>query len=77
MYAAEVCLSGLDSCLESLMLPVSIKEPTNKVLEKFIGRFVLVFIDDIVIYSKTEKEHEEHMRLVLEALEAPSLTLKD
>ena len=46
-------------------------------LEKFIGHFVLVFIDDIFIYSKTEKEHEEHVRLMLKTLEAAGLMLKD
>ena len=49
----------------------------NKVLAKFIGRCVMVFIDDIVIYSKSESEHKEHVRLVLETLEHAGLTLKD
>jgi hypothetical protein len=40
----------------------------NNVLSKFLDKFVLVFIDDILIYSKNEEEHEEHFRLVLQVL---------
>jgi hypothetical protein len=40
----------------------------NNVLSKFLDRFVLVFIDDILIYSKNREEHEEHLRLVLQVL---------
>jgi hypothetical protein len=34
----------------------------NKVFMKFLDKFVMVFIDDILIYSKTEEEHAEHLR---------------
>ena len=40
----------------------------NNVLSKFLEKFVLVFIDDILIYSKNREEHEEHIRLVLQVL---------
>jgi hypothetical protein len=36
----------------------------NKVFMEYMDKFVVVFIDDILIYSKTEAEHEEHLRLV-------------
>ena len=39
---------------------------TNNVLNKFLDRFVLVFIDDIIIYSKNREEHESHIKLVLQ-----------
>jgi hypothetical protein len=37
----------------------------NKVFMKFLDKFVVVFIDDILVYSKMEEEHAEHLRLVL------------
>ncbi|WVZ94018.1 hypothetical protein U9M48_039962 [Paspalum notatum var. saurae] len=36
----------------------------NKVFMEYLDKFVVVFIDDILIYSKTEEEHEEHLRLL-------------
>jgi hypothetical protein len=40
----------------------------NNVFRKLLDRFVLVFIDDILIYSKNREEHEEHPKLVLQVL---------
>jgi hypothetical protein len=37
----------------------------NKVFMEYLDRFVVVFIDDILIYSKNESDHEQHLRLVL------------
>jgi len=37
----------------------------NKVFMEYLDKFVVVFIDDILVYSKDEEEHEEHLRLVL------------
>ena len=37
----------------------------NKVFMEFLDKFVVVFIDDILVYSKNEEEHKEHLRLVL------------
>jgi hypothetical protein len=48
----------------------------NNVLNKFLDKFVLVFIDDILIYSKNKKEHEEHLRLVLQVLREHQLYAK-
>nr|KYP48534.1 Putative polyprotein [Cajanus cajan] len=40
----------------------------NRIFRPFLDKFVVVFIDDILIYSRTLKEHGEHLRLVLEIL---------
>jgi hypothetical protein len=37
----------------------------NKVFMEYLDKFVVVFIDDILIYSKNDSEHEEHLRMVL------------
>jgi hypothetical protein len=48
----------------------------NKVFMEELDRFVVVFIDDILIYSETAEEHEEHMRIVLERLRQQKLYTK-
>jgi hypothetical protein len=48
----------------------------NKVFMKFLNKFVVVFIDDILVYSKTEEEHIEHLRLVLGTLREHQLYAK-
>jgi hypothetical protein len=48
--------------------PTSFMEAMNKMLHEFLDDFVVVFLDDILIYSKTEEEHEQHLRLILDAL---------
>jgi hypothetical protein len=48
----------------------------NNVLGKFLDKFVLVFIDYILIYSKNREEHEEHLRLVLQVLREHQLYAK-
>jgi hypothetical protein len=40
----------------------------NSVFRLELGRFVMVFIDDILIYSKSTEEHEEHLRVMLRRL---------
>jgi hypothetical protein len=48
----------------------------NKVFMEYLDRFIVVFIDDILIFSKTMEEHEEHLRLVLEKLRSIQLYAK-
>jgi hypothetical protein len=48
----------------------------NKVFMEYLDRFVVVFIDDILIYSKSDSDHEEHLRLVLQKLRDNQLYVK-
>ncbi|KAA0025802.1 pol protein [Cucumis melo var. makuwa] len=56
--------------------PAVFMDLMNRVFKDFLDSFVIVFIDDILIYSKTEAEHEEHLRQVLETLRANRLYAK-
>jgi hypothetical protein len=48
----------------------------NKVFMEYLDKFVVVFIDHILIFSKTEEEHEKRLRLVLEKLRSNKLYAK-
>ena len=48
----------------------------NKVFMEYLDRFVIVFIDDILIYSKSVSDHEEYLRLVLQKLQDNQLYAK-
>ena len=48
----------------------------DNVLRPYLGKFVVFFLDDILIFSKTKEEHIEHLRLVFEKLQAHSLYAK-
>ncbi|GKB88474.1 putative nucleotidyltransferase, ribonuclease H [Tanacetum coccineum] len=48
--------------------PAVFMDLMNRVCKPFLDKFVIVFIDDILIYSKNKKEHEEHLKAVLELL---------
>ncbi|KAJ3669525.1 hypothetical protein LUZ60_011475 [Juncus effusus] len=48
--------------------PAAFMDLMNRVFKPYLDSFVIVFIDDILIYSKNEKEHEEHLRVVLQTL---------
>jgi hypothetical protein len=45
----------------------------NKVLMEYLDKFIVVFIDDILIFCKMKEEHEKHLRLVLEKLKSNKL----
>ncbi|MFN7739640.1 MAG: reverse transcriptase domain-containing protein, partial [Cyanobacteriota bacterium] len=60
-------LQGAPSCFQRLM---------NHYLRAYIGRFVIVYLDDILIYSKTKEEHMEHLERVLKILQEKELYAK-
>ncbi|GJY26865.1 putative reverse transcriptase domain-containing protein, partial [Tanacetum coccineum] len=56
--------------------PTIFMDLMNRVCRPYLDKFVIVFIDDILIYSKTQEEHVEHLRLVLELLKNEKLYAK-
>ncbi|GKA72169.1 putative reverse transcriptase domain-containing protein [Tanacetum coccineum] len=56
--------------------PTIFMDLMNRVCRPYLDKFVIVFIDDILIYSKTQEEHVEQLRLVLELLKKEKLYAK-
>ena len=56
--------------------PTVFMDLMNRVCKPFLDRFIIVFIDDILIYSKSKAEHTQHLRLVLELLQGNRLYAK-
>nr|GEW30315.1 putative reverse transcriptase domain-containing protein [Tanacetum cinerariifolium] len=53
--------------------PAVFMDLMNQVCKPYLDKFMTVFIDDILIYSKDEKEHEEHLKVILELLKKEEL----
>jgi hypothetical protein len=56
--------------------PAVFMDTMNRVFHDYLDQFTVVFIDDILIYSKTSEEHKEHLRKVLERLRSEKLYAK-
>jgi len=56
--------------------PALFMDYMNRIFRPFLDKFVVVFIDDILIYSRTHEEHTEHMRIVLGILREKQLFAK-
>ncbi|GJS85421.1 putative reverse transcriptase domain-containing protein [Tanacetum coccineum] len=56
--------------------PAVFMDLMNRVCKPYLDKFVIVFIDDILIYSKTKEDHEVHLGLVLELLRKEKLYAK-
>ena len=61
---------GLTNALATFM------DLMHKVFQPYLDQFVVVFVDDILIYSQTEEEHEDHLQIVLQALKDYELYAK-
>jgi hypothetical protein len=62
LYEYTVMSFGLTNALAYFMYLM------NKVFMEYLDNFVVVFIDDILVYSRSEEEHEEHLHLTLQKL---------
>ncbi|GJR74383.1 putative reverse transcriptase domain-containing protein [Tanacetum coccineum] len=57
--------------------PAVFMDLMNWVCKPYLDKFVIVFIEDILIYSKSKQEHEKNLKLILELLKKEQLILKD
>ena len=48
--------------------PAAFMDLMNRVFKQYLDKFVIVFIDDILIYSRDKEEHKEHLKIVLQVL---------
>jgi len=56
--------------------PAVFMDLMNRVCKPYLEKFVIVFIDDILIYSRSKEEHEQHLRAILELLKREQLYAK-
>ncbi|GKC03736.1 putative reverse transcriptase domain-containing protein [Tanacetum coccineum] len=57
-------------------VPTVFMDLMNRVCKPYLDKFVIIFIDDILIYSNNKEEHEEHLKLILELLKKEELYAK-
>ena len=48
--------------------PATFMDLIHRVFQPYLDQFVVVFVDDILIYSQSEEEYEDHLRIILQAL---------
>ena len=56
--------------------PATFMALMNRVFQPYLDKFVIVFIDDILVYSRSEKDHAEHLRITLQTLREKQLYAK-
>ena len=56
--------------------PAAFMDLMNKAFSDYLDKFVIVFIDDILIYSRNQEEHEQHLKMVLTRLREKKLYAK-
>lgn len=57
-------------------IPAYFMKLMNNTFMEYLDKFLVVFIDNILIYSKTNEEHEEHLRIILEKIREHQLYAK-
>jgi len=63
-------------CFGLTNAPATFQRAMNKIFSKHIGKFVLVYLDDILVLSRAPEEHEQHLRIVLQILRENGLKAK-
>ena len=48
--------------------PAAFMSLMNKIFQQYLDQFIIVFIDDILVYSKNHEEHKQHLKLALQIL---------
>ncbi|PKA59580.1 RNA-directed DNA polymerase like [Apostasia shenzhenica] len=56
--------------------PAVFMDLMNRIFQPYLDKFIIVFIDDILIYSSNEEEHEEHLKIALKTLRDKKLYAK-
>ena len=69
-FKFKVMLFGLTNA------PTTFMDLMHRVFQPYLDRFVMVFVDDILIYSNYAKDHDGHLRVVLQTLREHSLYAK-
>ena len=57
-------------------VPATFMDLMHRVFQPYLDQFVVVFVDDILIYSQSKEEHEDHLRAVLQILRDHQLYTK-
>src|SRR6266511_3872482 len=56
--------------------PATFQRLMNKILRPYVGKFVEVYLDDVIIHSRTKEEHIKHVRAVLQKIMVANLKLQ-